>query len=127
MGLFGSKDWNIIGIIFEKPDVYRVNGNRGKGGDATKIRDNVKSHSRTIFWAVFDQKGGFLEGQPGAGNNSIPAKTSQRLIREMPTNPTVREVLAILEKGPSDKAAKPLVWGGYPSEAERGIQRPEGD
>ena len=119
MGFFGGgKDWNIIGIIFEKPDVYRVNGNRVKGGDATKIRDNVKAHERTIYWAVFDQKGTFLEGAPGKGATSIPSTVLARLIRELSTLVTVREILAFLEKGTADKAAKALVWQGYPPKPE---------
>ena len=38
-GLFGGKNWNVVGIIFERPDLYRVNGNRGKGGSAKTMRD----------------------------------------------------------------------------------------
>ncbi len=118
MGLFGSKDWNVIGIIFEKPDLYRVNGNRGKGGDATTIRDNVKNHPRTIYWAVFNQKGAFLEGGPGKGATSIPAVAVTRLVREIPMNPTLRQILEQLEKGELDKASKALVWAGYPTKSE---------
>jgi hypothetical protein len=118
MGLFGSKDWNVVGIIFERADLFRVNGNRGKGGEAKTIRDNVKKHPRTIFWGVFDQKGGFLEGEPGPGATSIPATTLQRLVREVAANPTVREVLSTLEKGTTDKVSKTLVWNGYPAKGE---------
>src|SRR5690349_1358821 len=96
MGWFGSKDWNIIAVIFERPDLYRVNGNRGRGGDATTIRDAVKKHPRTIFWGVFDQKGGYLEGGPADGARSISTSTLQRLVREVAANPSVREVLAAL-------------------------------
>lgn len=118
MGLFGSKDWNVIGILFERPDMYRVNGNRGKGGEATTIRDNVKKHARTIFWGVFDQKGAYLEGGPAAGATSISATTLQRLIREVAKNPTVLEVLAVLEKGSEKSVSKALVWNGYPAKGE---------
>ena len=62
MGWFGSKDWNVVAIIFERSDLYPVNGNRGRGGEATTIRYALKQHPRTIFWGVFDQKGAFLEG-----------------------------------------------------------------
>ncbi len=119
MGWFGSKDWNIIGIIFERPDLYRVNGNRGKGSNAVTIRDNVKKHPRTIFWAVFDQKGGFIEGGPAAGGDMIAHQLLQRLIREVHTNQTVRQVLAVLEKGDTDKAAKAMEWAGYPQKEVR--------
>lgn len=114
MGWFGGKDWNIVAIIFEKPDLYRVNGNRGKGGDATSIRDNVKKHPRTLYWAVFDQKGGLIESGEGMGVKAIPAITLQKLSREIHTNSTIRQVLAMLEKGQADKAAKALEWTGYP-------------
>jgi hypothetical protein len=117
MGLFGSKDWNVVAIIFERPDMYRVNGNRGKGGEATTIRENVKKHPRTIFWGVFDQKGAFLEGAPAAGAHSIPPTTLQQLVREMAKLTTVREVLAALEKGTEKSLSKTLVWNGYPAKA----------
>jgi len=113
-GLFGGKDWNVVGIMFERPDLYSVNGNRGKGGNATTIRDAVKGHARTILWAVFDQKGAYLEGAPAQGANNIPAPAVQQLIREMATNSTVREVLSILEQGKQTKVSKQLVWQGYP-------------
>ncbi len=114
MSWFGGKDWNIIAIIFEKRDLYRVNGNRSKGGDATKARDGAKTHPRTIFWAVFDQKRSFVEGEPGAGAHLIPEAIVQRLKRELPTNPTVMHILGLLEKGEMAAAAKPLAWTGYP-------------
>lgn len=118
MGWFGSKDWNVVAIIFERPDLYRVNGNRGRGGDATTIRDAVKKHPRTIFWGVFDQKGAYLEGGPAAGASTISSTNLQKLVREVGSNPSVREVLAILEAGKEDKISKPFVWNGYPAKGE---------
>ena len=115
MGWFGSKDWNVIAIIFEKHDLYRVNGNRAKGKDADAVRDGAKKHARTIYWVVFDQKGGFLEGDTGPGKDIIPAPVLKRLIQEIPTNKTVRDILLTLEKGPDDKASKALDWQGYPT------------
>lgn len=115
MGLFGKKkDWNVIAIIFERKDLYRVNGNRGKGSNAAKIRDGAKQHDRTIFWAVFDQKGGFLEGAPGPGRNLVPKETLAKLMRELPKLETVRKVLSTLEAGKEGKASLPLEWLGYP-------------
>jgi len=118
MAWFGGKDWNIIAVIFERSDLYRVNGNRGRGGDATTIRDAVKKHPRTIFWGVFDQKGAYLEGGPAAGANSIAATRLQQLVREVAANPSVREILKTLEGGKEDKVSKPLVWNGYPAKGE---------
>lgn len=115
MGLFGSsKDWNIVAVVYERDQLYRVNGNRAQGKMAVKSRDGAKNYSRTIYWAVFDQKGSFLEGDPGPGMHLIPPDTLARLMREIPTNKTVLEVLRILETKEHEKAAKGLVWGGYP-------------
>ena len=114
MGLFSTKDWNVIGIIFERREMYRVNGQRCKGGEATKARDNIKTFDRTIFWAVFDQKRSFLEGESGLGQKMVTTEIVQRLKRELPTNATVLQVLGLLERGELVKAAKPLTWGGYP-------------
>jgi len=116
MGFFGGKDWNIIAIIYERKDLFRVNGNRSKGGDAVKARDGAKTHPRTIFWAVFDQKRGFLEGEAGKGQQLVSDQVLQRLKKELPTNPTVNHILGLLEKGQLPMAAKPLIWNGYPKE-----------
>jgi len=118
MGFFSTKDWNVIAIIFEKHDLFRVNGNRGKGKDADAIRDGAKKHPRTMYWVVFDQKGGFLEGEVGPGKDIIAAATLKRLIQEIPMNKTVREILAMLEKGETPKASKALEWQGYPASHE---------
>ncbi|MBS0263490.1 MAG: hypothetical protein JSS02_16235 [Planctomycetes bacterium] len=114
MGWFGSKDWNVVAIIFERGDLFRVNGQRGRGGSATTIRDAVKQHPRTILWGVFDQKGAHLESAPGPGSKSIATATLQQLIRDFAANPSVREILQILETGKEDKVSKPMVWSGYP-------------
>jgi len=108
MSWFSSKDWNVIAIIYERKDFFRVNGNRSKGSDADKARDGAKHHPRTIFWAVFDQKRKFLEGEPGKGQGLATPAIIQRLKRELPTNPTVVDVLGILERGELKMAAKPL-------------------
>jgi hypothetical protein len=69
-------------------------------------------------WAVFDQKGGLLECQPGPGAKHVPASVVTQLTREIGTNATVREVLLPLEKGKETKLSKPLVWQGYPPKPE---------
>ncbi len=114
MGLFGGKDWNVIAVIFEKKDLYRVNGNRAKGNEAVKARDGAKSHPRTLYYAVFDQKRSFLEGDVGKGLNQVPLDVLDRLKRELGTNATVLTILRLLEKGETNMAAKPLAWDGYP-------------
>ncbi len=114
MSLFGGKDWNVIAVIFEKKDSYRVNGNRAKGWEAAKARDGAKGHPRTIFYAVFDQKRAFIEGDFGRGFQNVPREAAEKLKRELPKNETVQLVLRILEAGSVPMAAKPLVWDGYP-------------
>lgn len=117
MGLFGfgSKDWNVVAILFERADIYRVNANRAKGGSATKTRDGAKRHDRTIFWAVFDQNRKFVEGGPGRGATLVPKEVVQRLERELVGIGTVSSILDSLESGEHEKAAKKLDWRGYPS------------
>lgn len=111
MGLFGgSKDWNIIAILYEKKGHYQVNGNRGKGPDAEKIRDGAKKHPRVIFWAVFDQKRAFVEGGPGRAKENVTAESLSRMERGLATSKTVQTILAMLESGKTDKAAKELEW-----------------
>ncbi|MCH8827972.1 MAG: hypothetical protein IID45_00180 [Planctomycetes bacterium] len=117
MGLFGKKkDWNVIAVMFETKAEYRVNGNRAKGSMAKTVRDGAKNHERTILWAVFDQKRAFLEGEPGPGHKMVSLETQRKLTRELPTIKTVQDILTLLEEGKIDKAAKALVWTGYPVE-----------
>ena len=118
MGFFNRKDWCVIAIMFERRDLYRVNGNRAKGAEADKVRDGAKVHERTLVWAVFDQKGAVLETEIGRAREQISRDTLQRLQRELPRLKTVREILSLLDTGKTDKAAKGLVWDGYPEKPE---------
>lgn len=113
-GLFGGKDWNVLAVIFERRDLYTVSGQRVKGAAAEKARDGAKRHSRTVYWAVFNQKGAFLEGGPGAGSNNIPPDVLVKLQSRLAKTKTVLETLKALESKQSDKVAKPLEWNGYP-------------
>ena len=110
MGLFSRKDWNLIAVIFERADMFQINGQRVKGSAAEKARDGAKSHPRTILWAVFDQKGTYMEGGPGKGANNVIPDTVRRLERELRYNRTVLDILKSLETGEADKLAKPLPW-----------------
>lgn len=112
MGLFGKKkDWNVIAVLFESKGKYSVNGNRAKGPAAEAVKKGAAGHDRTVYWAVFDQKRAFIEGKPGAGAGSAPSQHLQKLIRELPKLPTIREVLTTLEAGKTEKVAKILEWG----------------
>jgi hypothetical protein len=116
-GLFGGKDWNVLAVIFERPDLYTVSGQRVKGGAAEKARDGASAHPRTIFWAVFDQKGKFLQGGPGSGATHVANDSVKKLERDLATNKTVLDILKNLETATTDKLAKPLSWMGYPRKA----------
>ena len=116
MGLFNRKDWNVVAFIYERQGLLQVNGQRVKGGAAEKARDGAKRHPRTVFWAVFDQKGAILECGPGAGTNNVTADVLKKLERELPFNKTVQEVLRPLETGTEKMLAKPMpVSGPAPS------------
>lgn len=110
MGLFNRKDWSVIAVLFERKGLFQINGNRGKGSEAVKIRDGVKKHARVVFWAVFDQKGAFLEGEPGHGRNLVTPESLNRLSRELPRLKQVQTVLAKLASGESDKLATAMEW-----------------
>ena len=49
----------------------------------------------------------------------VPNKVLERLIREVHTLQTVRQVLTSLEMAEQDKLAKALEWTGYPPKDER--------
>jgi hypothetical protein len=106
MGLFGGgKDWNIIGVLFEKKGQVQINGNRAKGGNAEKVRDAVKRHPRAVFWAVFNQKRTFVEGGTGAGKEFVSIESLQYIERNLVKAKPVAQILALLEQGKTDKAA----------------------
>jgi len=111
MPLWGMfDDWNIIGIIFERRGTYRVNGNRVKGPSAKKARNNVEKHSRTVFWAVFDQSGKLLESGPGGGRHEVDDKILKDFEKEVHSNRSIFRVLETLESGRTENAAKPFEW-----------------
>ena len=107
MGLFsGTKDWNVVAVLHEKKGLFfQVNGNRAKGPNAEKVREVAKRHSRSVFWAVFNQKRAFVEGGPGAGRELVSIETLQFIERQIAKAKSVSQVLTLLETGKTDKAA----------------------
>jgi hypothetical protein len=106
MGLFsGSKDWNVIAVMYEKKGHLQINGNRAKGSGAEKVRDNARKHSRCVFLAVFDQKRAVIEGIPGAGKDFVTLEAYAYIERNIAKAKPVAQVLTLLEKGKTDKAA----------------------
>lgn len=104
MALFG-KDWNVVTLTFERADLLRINGNRTKGLDANKIRDNAKRHARTVFWAVFDQKGKVLDSAAGSGVELVAKASVERLEKGWTSHAAVKEVIELL-RGGEMKAAR---------------------
>jgi len=117
--LLGFRDWSVVAITFERENSYRINGNRGKGASAKKIRDNVSKHGRTIYWIIFDQKGNVVDKGAGPGRATIPNSVFEKLVPDVPRNESVKAVLAALREGKSDKAARSLEWTGYPVKQEK--------
>src|ERR1700722_18640433 len=101
----GGKDWNVIGVLFEKKGHVQINGNRAKGANAEKVRDAVKRHPRAVFWAVFNQKRTFVEGGSGAGKEFVSLESFQYIERNLVKAKPVAQILAMLEQGKTDKAA----------------------
>ena len=91
--------------MFEKKGHLQINGNRAKGGNAEKVRDAAKRHTRSVFWAVFDQKRRFVEGGPGGGKEFVPLEVFQYIERNIAKAKKVAQVLTLLEQGKTDKAA----------------------
>lgn len=111
MALFG-KDWNVLTLTFERADLLRVNGNRTKGLDAHKIRDNAKRHARTVYWAVFDQKGKVLQNEAGPGVDLVPKAVAERLANDWVKHDCVQAVLGLLQGGEM-KAARVYPPGDF--------------
>lgn len=110
----GGKDWNVVGIMFEKSDTYTINGNRVKGRTAESVKTRVRVHDRTILWVVYDQKGGILDQGMGGGQHHVPQEVIKKLQKVLHTNSSIREILKMLETGQTVKAARKLIWDGYP-------------
>lgn len=106
MGLFsGTKDWNVVAVFYERKGHFQVNGNRAKGTNAEKAREVARRHSRSVFWAVFNQKRGFVEGGPGAGREFVSLETLQYIEKHIAKAKSVAQILTLLETGKTDKAA----------------------
>jgi len=109
-----AKDWNIVGIMFEKPTAYSINANRAKGKLAESVSKRVKIHDRTILWVIYDQNGAIIDSGPGNGVHHVPGDVTKELKKVLHTNVSIREILKMLESGQTSKAAKKLIWSGYP-------------
>ena len=112
LDLLSGKDWNIIAIMYENAGLLRVNGNRVKGANAVKARERAQKHSRTVLWAVFNQKRSLLDSGMGSGHELLPAKDIEAIQTRLMANRMVCHVLDVLEEGKRSSAAKPMHWDG---------------
>ncbi len=123
MALFG-KDWNVLTLTYERADLLRVNGNRTKGLDANKIRDNAMRHARSVYWAVFDQRGKVLKNEAGPGVDLISKSAAAKLKEEWVKHETVQAVLEMLQKG-EVKAARIYPASDFAAPAAAPPPKPE--
>ena len=99
MGLFsfGKRETFVTAVTAEGQGRLRLNGVRSKD---TQSKKAVQSHERTVCWVEFSLDGGMLDkglGRAGVGR--------ERLLRDLPANPTCRVVLDRLREG-QDSVAK---------------------
>ena len=66
------------------------------------------AHERAICWVEFSTDGGMMD--KGMGKAQAPAGQADRLLRDLPANPTCRGVLDRLREG-QDSVAKWLQLG----------------
>jgi hypothetical protein len=96
MGLFnrGKKQTYLTVVTQEAPGRLRINGLHVR--DA-KTKQSVVGHERTVCWVEFAADGTPLDR--GLGRAAGPSGQFDRLLRDLPSNPTCRGVLDRLREG----------------------------
>jgi hypothetical protein len=108
MGLFnfGKRRETLLAVVTQEgPGRLRINGVRASGPDSKKA---AAAHARTVCWVEFSTDGGTLD--KGLGKAAAQASQSDRLLRDLPANPTCRSVLDRLREG-QDSVGKWLQLG----------------
>jgi len=116
MGLFGGKTGTSWRSCFERFDQYQVNANRGKGATPPRSATTSRSIPHHLLVRLRPERA-YLEGAPGP-DRPRSAAILTKLIRDLPTSKTVRQVLSLLEKGQNRKGGQALEWTGYPTKDE---------
>ena len=106
---FGSKESNIVVVIYEGPNRLRLNGNRKKGRDIEAAKKGAAAHDRTVCWVEFSQGGMRLDQGKGPAAAKVGDAEADRLLRELPLNSVCKGMLRELEGG-QEKSAKILNW-----------------
>lgn len=111
MGLFGfgKKEENLVVVTYEGPNRLRLNGNRKEGREVEQAKQGAKAHTRTVVWFTFDMKGKRLDQGTGPASDRVAAGETERMLRELPINKIVLDMLRELEQG-ADRSAKILSW-----------------
>ncbi len=108
MGLFGfgkrSASFLVV-VTSEGQGRLRLNGVRAVEKDAKK---SATAHERTVCWIEFSKDGGMID--KGVGRSPGRTGEADRLLRELPLNPTCRAVLDRLREG-QDSVGKWLQLG----------------
>jgi hypothetical protein len=97
MGLFGfgKRGGSILAVVtYEGPGRLRLNGVRDASGRAKK---GAAAHDRTVCWLLFDSAG--VPVDQGLGRAAMQAGQADRLLRDLPKNPTCRAIIDRLRQG----------------------------
>ena len=108
MGLFnfgGRKETFLTVITAEGSGRLRINGLKVSDKAARK---SAVAHDRTLCWIEFSTSGGMLD--KGVGRAIGQAGQAEKLLRDLPTDPTCRGVLDRLREG-QDSVGKWLPMG----------------
>ena len=102
---FGKRESFLAIVTSEGQGRLRLNGVRVKD---PKARKSAIAHERVLCWVEFTTGGGMID--KGIGKATAQAGQADRLLRDLPTNPTCRAVLDRLREG-QDSVAKWLQLG----------------
>ena len=103
---FGKRIETFLAVVtLEGPGRLRLNGLRAKDEKAKKA---AVGHERTVCWAEFAREGGLKD--KGLGKASRQSGQAERLLGDLPNNPTCRAILERLREG-QDSVGKWLQLG----------------
>lgn len=103
---------HLVVVSFEGPGRLRLNANRTSG---IRARQGAAAHEQTIAWIEFQPDGTRLEQGIGPAAGKLGAAEVASLMRDLPTDPACRSVLAGLAGG-RDHSSKILSfekWGSF--------------
>lgn len=94
---FGSrKQSHLVVVTYEGPARLMLNGNRTKDG---RHKKHATAYGQTVCWVEFATDGIPTDQGLGPAAGRLPAGEAERLLRELPRNPSCRTVLEHLKEG----------------------------